>query len=162
MLYKCICYTIVMKDNRKVLPDIHLYTGIEKSKMYSDRVTVTIILEAQNAKPVMLPGKAVSIPEERRTEGNYYHFILLKALEYGIQAIHEASSQPFRVVFHPNNDRIFFEYSREREEDGRFSSTAYDLDVWEQIEELLNLRGSELVIENRDSCLAYLGKLNRR
>lgn len=143
------------------MADIHLYVGIEK-KRTSDSALVTLILEGKNAKPLIISGYSMDIPPDRKSPERFYHFVLLKALEYGIAAIHSASDQAFRIVFHPDNDRIYFEYVNERQKDGRYSDSAYDLDIWQRIDKALKKRGSELIIASKDNCLSYLGRLNRR
>lgn len=123
---------------------------------------ISVILDAQNVKPFILPEKIIEIPFDSSDKDHFYHYALLSALDYGVQSISRISNQKYEIDYYPNNDLIYFEYEKEYRQDKCFSASTRDIDLWNHIVNILNTSKCELTIEPRFSTLSMLGKIEKQ
>lgn len=66
----------------------------------------------------------------------------------------------FTLKFYPTDNRINFEFNDEYLHDGYFSNQTYDTDIWKEIIEKIHDSGIKLIIEENESYLTYINKVD--
>ena len=117
-----------------------IFLGISK-RTYS-----LIIRESETKNTVKYP--AVTL------ESGNKHSVILTALFDSLRKLEKNDT----AIFYPNDSLVSFEWETEHKKDGHFSKKTKDLELWNKIVEICELKKINLTIKDSNDILSALGK----